>query len=199
MRPSDWLQGFYEAHCRRHPRSDWPEFNLDDEFISSWLANFILHNVTRDEAEVASIQIAGKGVSYRNEHLSAILAAIDEIRRNRGNDRARELARTREDAARRSEDCPECNGDGRARRRFVIPDRYKNTFEGSLFCRCPLGRFDENQYRQEWPEEREKRDDLQSRPDLWDRTISFHEWSDVPTNPTENSYSPFSSYWLPPE
>lgn len=73
------------------------------------------------------------------------------------------------------------------------------TFEGSLFCRCSLGRFDEAQYSQEWPEDRARRDDLQAHPELWGTRFSHWTWSDEPSRNNGGVHLPFRSYWIPPE
>lgn len=197
---TDWFEEFYRKHRERHQRPDWPDYDLNDEFIRSWIANFTQLRVEPDEAEYASVQLTREEIRFLGNYLPALVNSIESLRQSRINQRAQHRNRTREEAAANSYDCPECEGSGRAIRKYRIPDRYDMSFDGSLFCRCDLGRFDERQYSEEWPEERAKRDDLQAHPDIWSRYLTHRSWSSTPSrNPQDFARMPFNSYWVPPE
>lgn len=197
MRVIDWFEKFYEDHRKRHPRHDWPKYDVSDAFIEAWIAQFTMLGVTQEDADLVSVQSTAEDISFLNEHLPTFINLVKGLHSSRREEHVQDQARTREEAVVISSDCPECEGIGRAIRKYTIPDRYNTEFDGSLFCRCSLGRFDENQYREEWPDERARRDDLQAHPELWDTSMSHRTWSTIPSRNPQGSFSPFRSYWIP--
>lgn len=151
-RVKDWIGGFLQRHKARFAPHDWPADDATEEgreFLLGWLTGFATRVVTEDEANAASIALAATPPRFRNEHLPAVLGAIDATRKARGC----EPGTTREAVRYASLDCPHCGGDGLAMAWTVVPDELRKIPETiAAYCVCRHGRWIRQAHAEKHPE-----------------------------------------------
>lgn len=177
----EWFPAWLEAHLMRHPNSNLPASESEEgqTVYSAWVKLFRRHGVHDAEIATEASERLLLAPPRPREHFSRLLDAARDAYRARA---ARVLADEHRpapglaEASVLSAGCPECQGVGWATRRGKWHSMAR-IFSLALFCRCPAGRWRKahdpeltrgDQVRQH--------DDLQARPALWDRRLSFPNW-----------------------
>lgn len=199
----EWFFQWLEFHQMLHPNRQWMRGDQPNafEFYTGWIESFERIGATLDVAQRASRNLQENPPKFLNEHLPAIKNAIGELKRveatvaaTGGMDRP---SPEQVEAAMRSNDCPECQGTGWARRQAHWPS-HSWTPMLDMFCRCPHGRW----RKANDPDLATGRnyDDLQAWPSIWDSSLNSPLWSNKPVTAesiadpdTENQW-----YYLPP-
>ena len=111
MPTSDWFYEWVDRHMERFPRDDWPRPDERLEFWAGWRGNFVLHGVTADVAEQASVRMMADPPHFPEAHLHRLMEHVRAIWKERP--REVEAPTDTIDAARRaSAECPDCQGNG---------------------------------------------------------------------------------------
>jgi hypothetical protein len=179
-----WFFGWLEYHQKINP-GKWvraTDFGARDVYLG-WMEAFAKAKATDDVARLASRRLQSVGPGYPSSHLSKLLPLIADVRREQFTARDRDPGAASPEAARAqaaSADCPECKGEGWARRKlFCRPVPRAATVV--LFCRCPMGRHLKAHDPELTRGERVRlHDDLQAQPDLWDPSLWHPSWSEWP-------------------
>jgi hypothetical protein len=136
-----WIDGFLVRHRARFAPNDWPREEATDEnreFLRGWITAFATREVTEAEADEASRLLVATPPSWRREHIPALLAKVEEIRKSRGG----APTSTREAARDASRDCPHCGGEGLATAWAEAQDPAKRIpATVASYCICAHGRW----------------------------------------------------------
>lgn len=199
--PPEWFPDFTERHINRCPSNGkWPrrvgsQFGQDWlDCFEPWILQFVRRGVTRDVADSASAMMATKNVPPPGaKHLEVFMAFVTQVW-NLGAAGA-EVPLTREDAERRSRDCPECAGCGLTTRKLSVEHMPRSMVvknrKVSWFCLCPAGEYLASAHRGEKSALRGLRR-LAQYPELWDKRYGVHPcW---PVLPVPRNW-PIESCW----
>ena len=158
----DWIVAFLDRHRARFAPADWPRPEASEElreFVKGWITAFALREVTEAEADLASQRLATSPPTWRREHVPALLAIVEEIRKERGGPVS--VATTREAAEAVSKDCTYCGGAGLTTVWHPAPDPANGVPPTTVaYCVCPVGRWIENAHRRSFPDARKRFADL---------------------------------------
>lgn len=137
-----WIAGFLKRHKARFGPNDWPDGGDPEdnrEFVKLWVTAFATREVTEAEADEASRLLAPTPPNFRREHIPAVVAKVEEIRRAKGGGLT---SGTREAAREASKGCVHCGGEGLAGIWALAPDdsrRIPRT--AAAYCVCAHGRW----------------------------------------------------------
>jgi hypothetical protein len=158
----DWIVGFLLRHRARLAPPDWPAASAAEEwleFIKGWVTALALKEVTEAEADLASQRLAANPPNWRREHIPAVLAGVEAIRKEQGSPAA--VATNREGAEAASRACERCGGGGLATVWHPLPDdTTQSPRTTAAYCVCQAGRWVENVHRTAYPEVRKRFVDL---------------------------------------
>ncbi len=181
---NEWFFQWLEFHQMLHPNRQWMRGENPNacEFYAGWIESLQNIGVTYDLAQRASRHLQENPPKFLNEQLPAIRNAIFELRKaestsvTQGPDR---VTPEQVQAAIKSNDCPECEGTGWARRQAHWPS-LRWTPMVDMFCRCPHGRW----RKQNDPDVAKGRnyDDLQAWPAIWNPGLDSPLWSNKPVD-----------------
>lgn len=173
MRVDQWFVGWLDRHMDRHPRSDWPRRDEKPDFFRAWLGNFILHGITEEIADEASVRLVADPPKFLADHVPALIETARAIWRERAERGEGHAPDSREAAQRTSKDCDDCGGQGLTIRwrklslGTVGADGKPRSPSITLYCRCPMGRWLERSHREHAPDIRRRIYDLEEHPWLW--------------------------------
>lgn len=171
MSVKQWFARWSDRHMERHPRADWPRLDEKPEFWAGWMGNLILHGVTEDVADQASIRMQADPPEFPEAHLNRLIHHVRAVWRERAESgQPPGVEHTIDSARKASADCQDCRGSGLATRwrrrslgtvdstgRVVLPSI-------TLYCLCPMGRKLERVHRDDAPEIRRRMYDLADHP-----------------------------------
>jgi hypothetical protein len=146
-----WIGDFLARHRAKFNPSDWPAEDAAEEnreFLLGWITAFATREVTEAEADEASRLLVRTPPNWRREHVPAVLAKVDEIRRQKGGGESS----SREAAREASRGCPHCGGEGLTGIWSESPDdarRIPRT--ASAYCVCPHGRWIKRRHAEQEP------------------------------------------------
>ena len=179
-----WIGKFLSRYIATIGPHDWPD-DPDDMryFAEGWVGAFRMARITEAEADAARVRLAGYPPAFKREHLPAVVEVVLKMRERDATQRLVEQIGTPPEQASAeavSCSCPECGGNGLARRKGVWVDRSWSA-TASLYCRCPMGRY--RMERDEFGSDSLPFDDLQALPALWNPDLSHSSWSARPAAP----------------
>ena len=152
----EWISGFLKRHKALFGPNDWPSGEDAEDarkWVGMWITAFATRQVTEPEADEASCLLGPSPPNFRREHLPAVLAMVDDLRKRRGGSNGA-VPDSREAAEQASRHCDDCGGrSGLTTRYHPAPDpanRIPATVQG--YCGCPFGRWVKRQHADHNPE-----------------------------------------------
>ncbi len=156
MMITDWLDAFLDSHCRRHPRTDWPQPQTRewDRFRQGWMDAFMRLKPRPKEAEAnaASAMVHNDAIERAENHASVVSDAILRARTSNQPSESADASKATPEAL--SRDCEFCSGSGHAtiyRLDYTgEPVEQRADRTGQLkptplvlaaHCVCPMGRW----------------------------------------------------------
>jgi hypothetical protein len=195
-------------HMSQFPQKGWAPYEIATpegvmirnpdwiNFARGWYAAVTEIGATVEELNAATVALLRTPPAFLDAHLPAIENAVKLFRQRQkskdADQAAVETAGKKGDEAyhpdlshdvcrSRSRNCPECGGGGLAMR-YVQVEGLPYATRGTLFCRCPMGRWMLEHYKLNHRELYVRIADLQSHPDLWNHPgLTFDAWAQTPT------------------
>jgi hypothetical protein len=190
MNAPEWFLDFIARHTGRCPcPGKWPAMIGGQptqawiDLFEPWGVEFVRRNVTSDVADRASAMMSAKSFPPPGaKHLEALMGYVQQVWEIGATEA--DVPKTREEAERRSRDCPECAGSGMTTRKYAttyMPRSMSETNRNvAWFCLCPAGEFLATCHRDEKSPLRHTRR-LAQYPELWDNRWGVHPcWPQLP-------------------